>query len=373
MASASDDTIPSEAPPKVDLALCVDPLSLRRFRDVLRYMCVGMMDAAAAVRLVTSSTEAESLLLGSIQPVYHEELTWPLRQRRLNRLLDALAARPPNIVHGISGRSFGLADVIAHRFDAHLVLHLWGMDELFALAVSKRHPIDHVVAASRPIFDAILEGGAVDRSQMTLVRPGITAGDGPTCFTQPHRIPTVLCTSQLIMVNGVDRLLHALHLVRQRGHDFMAFLTGSGPQEHSLRKTAQAIGLASAVTFAEPLGEAKQIMVGADIFVRPAIEGTISVRSLQAMGSGMALVTIEGGASDGYLSDVTALVCPENDASTLAAAIERLLNDRPFAGELATRAVRHIKGHHSVSVMCDALLQIYYHLALRDRTPSLRS
>ena len=69
------DAPPSESPPQVDVALCVDPLTVRRFRAVLRHLCVGLVDAAAAVRLVTSSPEAESLVIGSTQLVVHRDLS----------------------------------------------------------------------------------------------------------------------------------------------------------------------------------------------------------------------------------------------------------------------------------------------------------
>lgn len=371
MTPATDDTVSSQAPPKADLALCVDPLSLRRFRAMLRYLCVGLLDVAAQVRLVTSSPEAESLMLGSVQQVFYRESFWPFRRHHLARVLQALAGRAPNIVHGFSHRSLHMAVAIARRFNAHLVLHALGMDDAEAFARPRSCPIERVIAVSQPIFDAIAEGGAVERERLNLVRPGLLAGEGPTCFTQSQRIPTILCTSQLIPPNGVDRLLEALRLVREHGHDFMAFLTGSGPMEHELRKTARATGLASAVTFAEPLGEAKQIMAGADIFVRPAIEGSPSVRTLQAMGAGMAVVTIQGGAADAYLHEVTGLVCPDARPTTLAAAIERLLIDHSFARTLATQAVQHIKQHHSVSAMCEALVQIYYDLSLLDKTLSV--
>jgi len=368
MTPTTDDMLPSDVPPKVDLALCVDPLSLRRFRAVLRYLCVGLLDAAAQVRLVSPSLETESLMLGSVQHVFYRELSWPFRRRRLRSALDALAARPPNIVHGLSGRSFHVAGQIARHYDAHLVLHAMDLEDVDALSPQGEHPADRTVAGSQPILEALLERGDVQRERLTLVKPGIVAGDEPTCFTRPQRIPTILCTSQLIPANGVDRLLEALRLLRVGGHEFMAFLTGSGPMEQALRRTSQSSGLAPVATFAEPLGEAKQIMAGADLFVRPAIEGALSVRTLQAMGAGMAVVTVQGGADDAYLHEVTGLVCPDARPTTLAAAMERLLNDRPFARTLATQAVQHIKEHHSISAMCDGQLQVYYDLSLRDKT-----
>ena len=364
--------MPPEAAPRVDVALCVDPLSLRRFRAVLRHLCVGLLDVAAQVRMVTSSPEAESLVLGSVQHVFYKELHWPLRRHRIGRVLRSLAGRVPNIVHGFSGRSFHVADTIARHFDAHLILHAVGMDGVEELDRPGGWPVGHVVAASRPIFEAIIEREAVERERLTLVRPGIIAGGGATCFTQPKRIPTILCTKQLNAASGVDLLLDALRLLRERGHRFMAFLTGSGPMEGALRKTAQSMGLASMVTFAEPMGEATRIMAGADVFVRPAIERALSVRSLQAMGAGMALVTVQGGAADAHIHEVTGLVCPDGRPINLAGAIERLLADHAFATTLATQAVRHIKEYHSVSSSCEALVRIYHDLSLRDKTLSVQ-
>lgn len=372
MTPDTDDNISSQAPPKVDLVLCVDPLSLERFRAALRHLCVGLLDAAAQVRVVTSSPEVESLMLGSIQHVFYEESFWPFRRQRLGRLLSALAGRPPNIVHGVSGRSFELADAAARRFDAHLILHAVELEDVESLAGGTEHPIDHVVAASQPIFDAILECDAVSRDRVTLIRPGLLAGDGPTCFTLTQRIPTILCTSQLTPAGGVDRLLEALRLLHDRGHEFMAFLTGSGPMEPALRKTVQAVGLASVVTFAEPLGDTKQIMTGSDIFVRPAIERFLSMRALQALGAGMALVTVQGGADDdAHVHEVTGLVCPDQRSVSLASAIERLLGDQDFACTLATQAVQYVKKNHSVSATCEALMHTYYELSLRDKTLSV--
>ena len=363
--------MPSETTPRVDVALCVDPLSLRRFRAVLRHLCVGLLDAAAQVRMVTSSQEAESLVLGSVQHVFYKELSWPFRRHRMARVLQALAGRAPNIIHGYSGCSFGVADAIARHFDAYLILHAVGMDDVEQLDRPGGCAVGHVVAASGPILNTILEAEAAERNRLTLIRPGIIAGDGPTCFTRPNRVPTILCTSQLNRTSGVDQLLDALRLLRERGHEFMAFLTGSGPMEGALRTMAQSVGLASAVTFAEPMGEATQIMAGADIFVRPAIEQALSVRTLQAMAAGMASVTVRGGAADAHIHEVTGLVCHDGRPTSLAGAIERLLADRALATTLATQAVQHIKKHHSVSAACEALVRIYYDLSVRDKTLSV--
>ncbi len=368
MTPVTEETVAPKTPPKVDLALCVDPLSLRRFRAALRYLCVGLLDVSAQVRLVTASPETESLMLGSVRPVRYQEPPWPFRRFGQRRVLEALADRPPNIVHGVSGRSLEMAAAIARHFDAHLIMHALSMNDAEVLAHSGAYPVDQMIAGSQTIYDAIRERGVLEAQRIQLVRLGTLAGEGPTCFADSQRIPTILCTSRLNPAGRIDRLLEALRLLRKRGHDFMAFLTGSGPVEHVLRKATHNSGLSSVVTFAQPLGEAKQIMVGADIFVRPAVEQELSVRTLQAMAAGVAVVTVEGGAPDGHIHEVTGLVCPDGRPSSLAAAIERLLKDRAFARSLAAQAVQHIKQYHSVSAMCEALVQIYYDLSLRDET-----
>ncbi|MCP4590719.1 MAG: glycosyltransferase family 4 protein [bacterium] len=372
MTSAPDEDMSAPAAPKVDLALCVDPRSLLRFRAVLRYLCVGLLDVAAQVRLVTSSPEAKSLVLGSVQHILCKEPRWPLYRNRLATLLHALDARTPNIVHGFSARSYEMAAAVARHFNAHLILHALSMDDADRLARTSQVEVDQIIAGSKPILDAILDPGTINPSTARIARPGILTGDGPTCFTHPERVPTILCTSQLIRVNGVDRLLEALASLRNQGHEFMAFFTGSGPMEPALRKRARTLDLAAVVTFSEPSGDAKQIMAGADIFVRPAPEDALSVRTLQAMGSGMAVITIEGGASDAYVHEHTGLICPDGQADTLATAIERLLNDHPFARKLASQAVGHVKQNHSVSAMCETAVQIYHDLVLRNQTLSVR-
>ncbi len=89
------------------------------------------------------------------------------------------------------------------------------------------------------------------------------------------------------------------------------------------------------------------------------------------MAQGMAVVAVEGGASDAYIADETAVVARASTAPDLSAAIERLLIDRAFAQQIARGAIRHMKERHTMSAMADQTADIYRQLALRRTTIAL--
>lgn len=353
---------------KLDVALCMDEGALRRFRAALRHLCVGLIDAAVQVRVLTSSAEAEALSLGSVQIVRHPPLAWPRRVHTLGLLRNALEDRPPTTVHGFGVGGYEVASEIASEVNSDLVLHVLGLEDVRGLQLVSPDRMDWVVAASQPLLDRILALEGVRKDRVSLIRPGILAGDRATCFDEADRIPTVLCTRQLTPSCGVESLLEAVRILLGRGHEFLTFLTGSGPQEDALRRMVRGQKLTSAITFASPTADFRQILADADVFVRPAVENSLSVRVLQSLAAGTATIALDGGVGDACIDGETALVCPDDRPFTLAAAIERLLTAPAFARTLAANGVRHVKKHHSLSASCAALLAVYRDLALRGRT-----
>ena len=352
----------------VDVALCIDGDVYSRLWDVIRLLCVGLVDLTARVRLVSSSPAAEALTLGPIEMIVHQNPVWPLRRQRLGQIVEVLSARPPTVVQCLSRGSLRVAQAVAQAFDVDLVLQVTAAADVKALARADGQRVQHVVAASRPLYDLVERSGRVRPEAISLIRPGALRTEQPTCFRQPGAIATLMCTAWFEDHTGVGELIRAVRLLHDRGYKVLAFLVGEGRRERRLRELVHAQKVSRWITFARPKAEAARIMSGADIFVRPAAEQAISCNSLLAMATGTAVVTCAGGVTDHCIDGQTAVVCPDADPESLADGIERLLGDHEYARRLATAGMAHVKEHHPVSTMAEQTLALYRQLALRRTT-----
>ena len=362
--------VPDQGEP-VDVALCIDREVYSRLWEVIRHLCVGLVDQNARVRLLSSSAEVEELTLGPIQTIVHPEPVWPLRRQRVGRVVELLAGRRPTVVHALAGGSFWLAQALAAVFDVDLVVHLTAAVDVAALQRLEARKVGQVIAASSPLAELAARAHWVPEEAISVIRPGMLRSAGPSCFGQEGRLPAVLCTASLERDTGVEQLLHALRILLDRGRKLLVFLAGCGSREGELRKLVRRHKMSPWVTFARPRAETGDILTGADIWVSPAPEKAVSSSSLLAMATGTAVVTCAGGVTDHCVDGRTAVVCPQGDPESLADGIEGLLREPQRARQLAATGLAHLKEHHAVSAMAEEVMSLYQRLRMRRQTFAL--
>jgi glycosyltransferase involved in cell wall biosynthesis len=120
-------------------------------------------------------------------------------------------------------------------------------------------------------------------------------------------------------------------------------IVGDGPMRQRLEERTAELGLSEKVLFTGQQANPEDWLRAMDIFCLPsyANEG-VPQSIIQAMLTGLPIVTTPVGAIlEAVSNDITALVVPPKDATALALAITRLLNDGVIAAQLGN-AVRHI-------------------------------
>ncbi len=358
----------SYTPQAVIAAVCVDEEAFDRLGRVLRYLAVGLVDQAVHVRLLSSDRRIESLSLGPIQTVLHEPIVWPFENRRISKVLEAAAHQAPTVVHGLSAGSYRLATALADAFDADLVLQVTSLTDCDRIAQMDHGRVGAFLAFSGSLARVLEEQLKAPADRIELVRPGILASQQIACFARPEGITTLLCTANFERERGVDRLIDAIDLLRQRGHELLAFLLGRGRQESALRRMVRDRNLASYVAFAHPLGDHADAMKSADIFVRPTNDGVFTADALQAMGAGMAVVSFPSTVCDYLRHGETAVICAESTGVALADALEELIVNRDRAREVAAASADYVRSHHAMSAMAERTANTYRKLALARAT-----
>ena len=165
---------------------------------------------------------------------------------------------------------------------------------------------------------------------------------------------------------GVDKLLHALALLRQRNVGFRACVVGGGPLLAAHRALAHGLNLADRVVFAGVVPDVRPYLKAADVFVLPSLrEESGSLALLEAMQAECAIIA---SGVDGILEDVRhgedGLLVEPGDSVVLAAAIESLLNDPARRLRLGSAARRTFEQRFSASAHRRDLGRMYRSLGV---------
>jgi glycosyltransferase involved in cell wall biosynthesis len=130
---------------------------------------------------------------------------------------------------------------------------------------------------------------------------------------------------------GFPTLVAALALLRGRRSDWHLDVVGDGPSLEDSRKLVDAAGLGAAVTIrgGRPKSTVAELMRGADVFVLPSKFETQGVVLLEAMASGLPIVSTTAGAIPEVVSQRDGVLVAPGDAGALADAIDRVLSGEP--------------------------------------------
>lgn len=178
-------------------------------------------------------------------------------------------------------------------------------------------------------------------------RPGI----------KPRRF-TILYVGRLIERKGVMDLLKAFRGICAEFEDCKLMIVGEGPDRLKLEEFCHRTAIEPKVSFLGVLDhkELPAIYQRASVFVMPALEEAMSNAMLEAMASGLPLITTDTGAPE--LIDSNGIVVQKKDHEQMRAAIRRYMVDPGLHG-------RHSEGSRRLaetmpwSRVAQAYLDVY--------------
>jgi len=147
-------------------------------------------------------------------------------------------------------------------------------------------------------------------------------------------------------------LIEAARLVPEA--DFV--VAGDGGLRHELER--QAAG--SRVRFLGARDDVPELLASLDVFAFPSLFEGLCLAVIEAQAAGVPVVaTPVGGIRETVVDGKTGLLVPTGDPAALAAAIRRLLEDRPGAEAMAAEAKRRVRERFSVERMLEKTLRLY--------------
>jgi glycosyltransferase involved in cell wall biosynthesis len=165
---------------------------------------------------------------------------------------------------------------------------------------------------------------------------------------------------------GYAALLTAFAQLRSKGMDARLVIGGDGPEAARLKTLAQRLNLLQAVEFPGWIDNVADFLADADLFVLPSHDEPFGIVVLEAMASGVPIVTTPTVGPSEILDHQSACFAAHDDAPSLAVAIENTLADYDAARSRANAALSLFRHRYSSEVVVARYLALYAELVAQQ-------
>ena len=180
---------------------------------------------------------------------------------------------------------------------------------------------------------------------------------------QDHKV--ILFLGRLAFEKRIDLLIKAFIRLKHQDPKLSLIIAGDGPVD-AVNQAKQLARQVSHVHFTGfLLGEIKaKVLASCDVFCSPSPYETFGRTTVEAMASGIPLVTVDSGAVSNYIKDeVNGYLVESNDVEALASCLDKvLLSDN---GKITQRALQDVK-QFSIEQGCQNLHHYYQKILNRS-------
>ena len=158
---------------------------------------------------------------------------------------------------------------------------------------------------------------------------------------------------------GVFELIEVYERLRAEGRDVTLRVSGIGPDYEEARRRCEAIDGATATGYADYF-DAPEVYRAADVFVSPTHAEGFSNTILEAMASGLPIVSCRAvGVVDCLEHGRDGLLAGVGDVDDLAAQVRRVLDDAPLRRRLAGAALAEARELYAWPAVAGRIVEVY--------------
>ena len=168
-----------------------------------------------------------------------------------------------------------------------------------------------------------------------------------------------LACCRLTAEKGLEYLLQAVPLVKERINNFKLVFVGNGVREDALKRLSSELGINDVVQFVGWRDDALDWVAAADAVVQPSFCESFCQVLMEALAFGKPMVmTPVGAAPDVIGSDERGLLVSPGDSRAIASALVKLAENRQLGAELGARGQAYIREN----LAADVTTRRYEHL-----------
>ncbi|MDP6630588.1 MAG: glycosyltransferase family 4 protein [Kiritimatiellia bacterium] len=205
---------------------------------------------------------------------------------------------------------------------------------------------DHVITVSDELRSLALKTWPA--GDISVVRNGVDADffrpPAPDCVTPSQRC-RLICTAQLIERKGIQYLITAMGRLKEA---CCLDIYGTGPYQSVLEAHVRDAGLNDTIRFHGVVdrNDLLAALQAADLFVLPSLQEGLPLALLEAMACGLGIVSTDvGGIPEVLVHEENALLVPPGDASSLAEALTRAVQDPALRTRLGLASCQTAEQH----------------------------
>jgi glycosyltransferase involved in cell wall biosynthesis len=256
-------------------------------------------------------------------------------------------------------------------FLTHPHLYPWVDRQLYAFKYAQScRRADMVVAISQKTADDVHEIFGIPRERLRVAYQScapafsnVIGKEDEDRLRRVHRLPEqyVLFVGSLIPRKGAQTLVSALaELPAAERSDLV--IVGKGPMKEALQSQARTLGITGRVHFLGQVADADLpgLYQLAQVFAYPSVGEGFGIPILEALNSRVPVITSSGSCFAEPGGDAVLYTTP-GDASELARALSRVMNDIDLRQTMIAKGVRHAQNFHLPRTSA-ALMRIYAEL-----------
>ena len=340
--------------------LLADRQTLRYYSTSLRHIFAGMSEELCQCALVCPPhVGAESVACMPTEiipyPIFKSPVFW-LQNRRA--VLDEVGKFKPTILHCLTAKEIRLTEYLAGKLDVPYVV-TFNSSAISRLGLVSSKHCAAMIASSSAIAKKLAKFSRRNAGRIHQINIGTFVEDTCVCFSVPGRATSMVVAQRLENALEFEPLLNAVRHLVIDGHEFVLAIIGKGPAERGIHKLIKDLGISHSVTVVPSIEPMQSVFAGADIFIQPHISMAFNPYLLDAMSVGMVVASCRASKEDFLVEGETSVFFETEDELSIYSCLQKLMDKREVARQIAMGAQSCLRKHHSVSNMVLSLLETY--------------
>lgn len=342
-------------------ALIASKYTIAGYSQILEHLLASFADEAVPTALICPAGSENKLVIPPLaevvrNPSFDLPLLW--RQNR-KILISQLEKFRPTVLHCLCQSKAMLTRKLARQLGVPYVLSVNSLQKKWLRFSVSSKRCAKIIVPTRSIASHLKTVYAKFNPLVEQINPGTFVDQQSVCFGKSGQMASIVVAWPLKAVADFEVLFGAIRHLAIDGYEFILVLTGAGPAETKIRKLLEELGLAQMAIVVPGLQRLRGTLAAGDIFIQPQPSDYFNPLLLEAISVGSAVAACKGGVDDLLIENKTAVVFEPDDELSVYASLQKLLDDKYAARQLAKTAQQYVKENYSVGNMASATLRAY--------------
>ena len=344
------------------VALIASEHTVCEYSIFLERLLIGLADESIPVVLICPpSFDPGTVFTGITEVINYPVFDLPLMERLNIRLLtERLSKFEPTILHCLCESRASLTEQLAQRLNLPYVLMVNSLQKRWShLSISPDY-CQRIIVPAKSIVENMSNIHPRFADRIKQINIGTFVAENRECFSDPSLLATIVITDLFTKAGNFENLFNVLKHLLIDGYEFMTVVAEGGRTDRQLWKLLDALDLLKTVSILPRRLPWCSILAAGDIFIQTQPNYAFDPVLLQAMSIGTAVAGCRGGVDELLIEDRTAVIFDPKDEMSIMRTLQRLLDRRELARQIAENAQQYLRENHSVSKMISDILEVYY-------------